>query len=193
MTPMMPTGFPPPVATHPLIEQIGLECCISPSLSIWRRSPPDADAPLIRLGDKVVVFDYVRMVVGGIHEYPHAGIQIGSGTMINCGSFLSGEGGLIIENEVLIGPQVKILSAGHQIDDGHETIHRNSITFSPVHIEEGAWLGAGATVTQGCRIGKGAVVAAGSVVTHDIPPFAVVTGVPARILRYRRFSDPLPV
>lgn len=187
---MTPTGFPPPLASHPLIEQIGAECCLSPSLSIWRRSALDPENPLIRLGEKVVIFDYVRMVVGGRHEYPHAGIQIGSGTMINCGSFLSGEGGLIIENEVLIGPQVKILSAGHQIDDGHAYIHRNRITFASVHIEIGAWLGAGCTVTQGCRIGQGAVVAAGAVVTHDVPPFAVVTGVPARVQRYRHFTEP---
>ncbi|MGD9947274.1 MAG: DapH/DapD/GlmU-related protein [Desulfobulbus sp.] len=145
--------------------------------------------PLIRLSDHVVIFDYVRLVVGDPSEAPCVGITIGERVMINSGSFLSGEGGLVIENEVLIGPHVKILSAGHQIDDGVESVYRNPLSYAPVRICHGAWIGAGATVTQGCTIGRGAVVAAGAVVTKDVPPLAIVTGVPAEIQRFRKIND----
>ena len=185
---MHPIGLPEITSTHPLIEQMGQLCRLSPTLSVWRRCEMDPGRPFITFGDEVVIFDYVRLVVSNREEWPDAGITLGNRVMINCGSFLSGEGGLIIEDEVLIGPHVKILSAGHQLDDGHPSIYRNKITYAPTHIGEGAWLGAGATITQGCRIGKGVVVAAGAVVTHDAPDFAIVTGIPASIQRFRRIQ-----
>lgn len=178
----------PITVSHPKIEKIGENSIISSTASIWRRGEMDLKNPLISIGSGVVIFDYVRMVVSNRSETRHAGIRLGNRVMVNAGSFLSGEGGLIIEDEVLIGPHVKILSAGHDIDGENESIYRNKITYNPIHIESGAWLGAGATITQGCRIGKGAVVSAGAVVTEDIPPFAVVMGVPAKIKRFRKIA-----
>ncbi len=185
---MSPTGLPDISLAHPLIEQVGSLCRISPLTSIWRRCEPDPLAPLIILKNEVVLFDFVRLVVSNRAESLDAGIILGNRVMVNVGSFLSGEGGLIIEDEVLIGPHVKILSAGHALDDGPPSIYQNPITYAPTWIGEGAWIGAGATVTQGCRVGRGAVVAAGAVVTKDVPDFAVVTGIPARIQRYRRVA-----
>lgn len=179
----------PITASHPKIEQIGKKCRVSSTVSIWRRGKMDASNPLISLGSGVVIFDYVRMVVSDRSETKHAGIRLGNRVMVNSGSFLSGEGGLIIEDEVLIGPHVKILTAGHEIDGEKESIYQNKITYEPVYIESGAWLGAGSTITQGCRIGKGAVISAGAVVTHDVPSFAVVMGVPARIKRFRKIVN----
>lgn len=183
------SGLPSIVKSHDLIEIIGDGCCLSQTLSIWRRGSYDIANPLIQFGSQVVIFDYVRIVVSDRVETKLAGLKIGNRVMINSGSFLSGEGGLIIEDEVLIGPHVKILTAGHEIDNGHQSIYRNSITYAPVNIEQGAWIGAGATITQGCSIGRGAVVAAGAVVTKDVPANAVVAGVPAKIQRFREFHD----
>lgn len=61
--------------------------------------------------------------------------------------------------------------------------HWDGVTIRPVHIEKRAWIGFGASILKGVRIGEGAVVGAGSVVTRDVPPFAVVAGNPARIVR----------
>jgi acetyltransferase-like isoleucine patch superfamily enzyme len=91
---------------------------------------------------------------------------------------------------VLIGPHVRILSAGHAIHGGEDIIARNRITHEPVRIEAGAWIGGGCTVLQGVRIGRGAAVGAGSVVTRDIPSFAVAVGNPARVIRYRKGREP---
>lgn len=181
--------LPPIVSSHNLIEIIGDNCCISPTVSIWRRCDLNLSSPMIRLGRDVVIFDFVRIVVSCKSECLDAGLIIGNNVMINSGSFISGEGGLVIEDEVLIGPHVKILSAGHQVDGEHESIYRNAITYDPVHIEFGAWIGAGATITQGCRIGRGSVVAAGAVVTRDVPAFAVVAGVPASIIKLRKINE----
>jgi galactoside O-acetyltransferase len=178
----------PITISHPKIEQIGENSIVSSTVSIWRRGEMDLANPLIVIGSGVVVFDYVRMVVSDRSETRHAGIRLGNRVMVNSGSFLSGEGGLIIEDEVLIGPHVKILSAGHEIDGEKESIYQNKITYDSIYIESGAWLGAGATITQGCRIGKGAVISAGAVVTEDVPPFAVVMGIPAKIKRFRTIA-----
>lgn len=178
-------GFPEIVITHPLIEQIGEGCRIDETVSIWRRGALNAADPLITIGNDIILFEHVRLVVSNKSESQLAGIHIGNGVNVNVGSFLSGEGGLFIEDEVLIGAHVRILTAGHSIDLGNESILRNDLTYAPVRIGRGAWLGAGCTVLQGRNIGRGAVVGAGSVVTRNVPPLAVVAGNPARIVRFR--------
>lgn len=175
-------GVPDVVPAHPGIDVLGAGCRIDPTVSVMRFG---RRADVIRLADEVSVYAGTRLVVSDVDGYAGAGIEIGRRTIINVGGYLSGEGRLTIGAEVLIGPHVKLLSAGHEIDDGDEIVARNGITRAPVVIEDGAWIGAGATVLQGVRVGKGAVVAAGSVVTHDVPPGTVVAGVPARKVRDR--------
>src|SRR5699024_5219309 len=108
-----------------------------------------------------------------------ARLVLGHQVIINVGSYISGEGGLVIGEEVLIGAHVRILSAGHEIHRGAPSIARNPITYGPIHIGKGAWIGAGSTILQGVTVGEGSVVGAGSVVTKDIPPYAVAVGNPA--------------
>ena len=114
-------------------------------------------------------------------------MRIGARTIVNVGAYLSGEGGLDIGEDVLIGAHAKILSAGHAIDEGADVIiARNRITRAKIVVEDGAWIGAGAIVLEGVTIGRGAVVAAGSVVRQDVPAGMVAAGVPARLIRARR-------
>jgi galactoside O-acetyltransferase len=183
------TGFPPSVTAFQDIDRVGANCRISPSVTIMRvgNSMPGRG---IVLGDEVILFDHVRLLIGDLSLSPHAGLAIGDRAIINVGGYISGEGGLIIEDDVLIGPHVRILSAGHAIHGGEDIIARNPITHEPVHIEAGAWIGGGCTVLQGVRIGRGAAIGAGSVVTRDIPPFAVAVGNPARVIRYRKGREP---
>ena len=104
---------------------------------------------------------------------------------------------LIIGNYCSIGPQVKfILSAEHST---------NTITTYPLRVrllgqdyeaeskgdivlEDDVWIGYGATIMSGITIGRGAVIAAGAIVTKDVPPYAIVGGIPAKVIRYR-FSE----
>jgi acetyltransferase-like isoleucine patch superfamily enzyme len=144
----------------------------------------------IYLGTGVQLFDDVRLVLGAIEQSPWTDLRIGSRTVINVGCYVSGEGGLEIGEDVLIGAHGRILSAGHAIHHADPRVARNPLTHAPVVIGSGAWLGAGNTVLQGVRIGEGAVVGAGSVVTRDIPPYAVAAGNPARVKHYRKGHEP---
>jgi acetyltransferase-like isoleucine patch superfamily enzyme len=108
-------------------------------------------------------------------------IRIGSNTVINPHCDLDGRGGLVIGNNVNISAHVIIVAGFHDIDDGCN--FQGSI--GPVTVEDYAWICVGAKILPGVRIGRGAVVAAGSVVTNSVSPNTVVGGVPARKLRDR--------
>ena len=181
-------GVPDVVTSHLGIDALGNGCRVDPSVSVMRFGQRE---DVICLASDVSIYAHNRLVVSDVEAHRGAHISIGSRTIINVGGYLSGEGGLSIGADVLIGPHVKLLSAGHAIDAGHVHIAKNAITRAPVTIEDGAWVGAGAVVLEGVTIGAGAVVAAGSVVRTDVPAGAVFAGVPARFIRWRQGVDGL--
>jgi len=99
--------------------------------------------------------------------------------------YLNAYGGLIIESEVRIGHMTSVLTSDHRFEDRETPIHRQGIEAAPVRIRQDAWLGSHVTVLKGVTVGKGAVVAAGAVVTEDVPDFAIVAGVPAKVVGWR--------
>ena len=107
-------------------------------------------------------------------------IRVGRNVFINQACMLNDIGGIEIGDDVMIGPRVSLLTTGHPLDPGRR---RRQIVAAPIAIERNVWLGAGATVLQGVTIGADAVVAAGAVVTRDVPPRTLVAGVPAQVLR----------
>jgi acetyltransferase-like isoleucine patch superfamily enzyme len=107
-------------------------------------------------------------------------IRVGRNVFINQACIVNDIGGIEIGDDVMIGPRVSLLTAGHPVDPSRR---RGQIVAAPIVIESNVWLGAGATVLQGVTIGSDAVVGAGAVVTHDVPPKTLVAGVPARVLR----------
>lgn len=104
---------------------------------------------------------------------------IGRDVFINMGCKFQDQGGLTIEDGALIGHNVVIATLNHPLDPAH----RADVVPAPVVIGRGAWIGSNATILPGVTIGDGAVVAAASVVTKDVPPDTVVVGSPARVLR----------
>ena len=111
-------------------------------------------------------------------------------------SFLGGQGGIVIGTDVIMGPGVRIFSENHRTDAMDRPIRAQGVTRATVRIDDDCWIGAGATILAGVTIGTGSVVAAGAVVTHDVPPWSVVAGVPARVVRSRspetRANPPVP-
>ncbi|UJA20884.1 sugar O-acetyltransferase [Thermoleophilia bacterium SCSIO 60948] len=107
-------------------------------------------------------------------------IRVGRDVFINQGCTLNDIGGITIGDEVFIGPNVSLISSGHPVDPVRR---RAEITAAPITIERGVWLCAGATVLQGVTVGEDSVVAAGAVVSRDVPAGVIVCGVPARVLR----------
>lgn len=111
-------------------------------------------------------------------------LAIGDYVFFNYGCMLLTGGGVRIDDYVLFGPGVTILSANHDIRAG-VLMRTSGPIYGPVHIEAEAWLAARSVILPGVTIGKGAVVAAGAVVTKDIEPYSIVGGVPARVIGRR--------
>ena len=88
-------------------------------------------------------------------------------------------GGIIIEDNVLIGPKVNLVTENHPLDPAD----RKSLVCQSIVVKYNAWIGAAATILPGVTIGENAVVAAGAVVTSDVPPNTVVGGVPAKVIK----------
>lgn len=105
--------------------------------------------------------------------------SIGKDVFINFGCTFLDQGGITIEDGVFIGPGAKIITEGHP----EQPAIRHTLHTQPVVIRRNAWIGAGATVLPGITVGENAIVAAGAVVTKDVPGNTVVAGVPAKIIR----------
>ncbi|WP_207423798.1 DapH/DapD/GlmU-related protein [Desertivirga brevis] len=105
--------------------------------------------------------------------------KIGKNVFINFDCVFLDLGGITIEDGVLIAPKVSLLSEGHPLSPND----RHSLVPGHIHIKKNAWIGAGATILPGVTIGENAVVAAGAVVSKDVPANAVVGGVPARTIK----------
>ena len=106
-------------------------------------------------------------------------------TWIGQNCFLHSAGGLKIGEAVGMGPMVKILTSVHKEDGFSKPILFCDLEFKEVIIEDGCDVGTGSIILPGVKIGEGSIVGAGSVVTKDVPPYSVVAGNPAKILRER--------
>jgi acetyltransferase-like isoleucine patch superfamily enzyme len=106
-------------------------------------------------------------------------IVIGKHVFINMDCVFLDLGGITIEDGVLIAPKVSLLSEGHPIAPED----RGSLVVGHIHIKKNAWIGANATILPGVTIGENSVVAAGSVVSRDVPDNTVVGGVPAKVIK----------
>lgn len=110
-------------------------------------------------------------------------IELGENVSINPYACLSGK--VTIGNGVRIASHVSIVGFNHGFDDIETPIYRQPLTSLGIEIGDDVWIGANAVVLDGVKIGRGAVIAAGAVVTKNIPAMAIAGGVPARVLRYR--------
>ena len=106
--------------------------------------------------------------------------RIGKNVFINFDCTFLDLGGITIEDNVMIAPKVSLLSEGHPL----EPEHRHQLAPGKVHIKRNVWIGAGATILPGVTVGENAMVAAGAVVTKDVPDNSVVGGVPAKVIKY---------
>ena len=132
----------------------------------------------------------------GCAIYAHGGgaIAIGDQVSINANVTLNAsvDGEIYIGNHVLIGPGVLMRATDHSFARTDLPISLQGHVPGTIKIEDGAWIGGNVTILGGVTIGQGAVVAAGAVVTRDVSPFSVVSGVPAKHLKWRE-NRPVPV
>lgn len=114
-----------------------------------------------------------------IHSDYGRHLRIGKNVFINGGATFVDLGGIEIADRALIGPNATIISVNHPL----EPARRRGVELKPVKIGKNAWLGANSTILPGVTVGENAVVAAGAVVSHDVPANTVVAGVPAREIK----------
>ena len=121
--------------------------------------------------------DDVRILPPFICDFGNR-VKFSKGVFINHSAILSASGGIEFEEGVMAAPGLKIATINHDMYDRHFTY-----TYGKVVIKKNAWLGLNVTICPGVTIGKYAVVAAGAVVTKDVPDYAVVGGVPAKVIK----------
>jgi acetyltransferase-like isoleucine patch superfamily enzyme len=111
---------------------------------------------------------------------------IGKGAWIGQQCFFHSAGGIEIGSHVGIGPGVKILTSSHTLGNIHTPILHNPVEFAPVKVGDNSDIGVGAIILPGVNIGVGVQVGAGAVVTQSVENYAVVAGVPAKVLYFRK-------
>lgn len=137
--------------------------------------------------------------------------EIGNAVFVGCQSYIQGrfDGSCVIGNHVWIGPQsyfdardlvledyvgwgpgAKVLGSTHTGLPVEVPIVKTDLEIRPVRVGRGADIGVNAVLLPGVTVGEGSIIGAGAVVTHDVPPYAVVAGVPARLLRWRKAYEP---
>jgi acetyltransferase-like isoleucine patch superfamily enzyme len=107
-------------------------------------------------------------------------ITVGRAVFVGYECAFTGHAAINIADEVMIAHKVNLVTAGHPVEPDRR---RAYITAEPITIDTNAWIGAAATVLPGVTIGADSVVAAGAVVTHDVPPATLVAGVPATVVK----------
>lgn len=146
----------------------------------------------ISIGPDSYVMKNAILHVYNFRDLPHAGIRIGARSLIGEACILRGQGGITIGDDVFLAPLVQMLAVNHVYHDTSRPISLQGITCQGITVEDGAWIGGGAIILDGVRIGKNAVVGAGAVVTRDVPDYCVVVGNPARIVRDLRSQPVAP-
>ena len=127
--------------------------------------------------------DGIRILTPFICDFGNR-VKFGKNVFINHSAILSASGGIEFEDGVSIAPGVRIATINHDFNERH-----TKYTYGKVLIKKNAWLGMNVTICPGVTIGAYAVVAAGAVVTKDVPDYAVVGGVPAKVIKMQNPNE----
>lgn len=144
----------------------------------------------VQIGPETFVMKNAILHVYNFRNLPHAGIRIGARSLVGESCILRGQGGITIGDDVYLATLVQMLAVNHVYHDTTRPISHQGITAQGIVVEDGVWIGAGAIILDGVRIGRNSVVGAGAVVTRDVPPYALVAGNPAKVVRDLR-TDPV--
>lgn len=134
---------------------------------------------IIHRGHNISYHEGFRVFNGAHNIYVGSEVNL-LDSMINAGDT---EGRVTIDDYVFLSHGTKIIARGH---DYHlfNADRQQKVTEKPIHIKEGVWVGGGSIILGGVTIGKHSVVASGSVVTKDVPDYAIVGGNPAKLIKY---------
>ncbi len=139
----------------------------------------------ITIGNNVRIRENVWIQATSTLDNPGVGLTIAEGTYIGPRCMLGAGGGIVIGRDATLGAAVHVLAEDHAFRDPDLPIHEQGVTRKGIVIEDEVWIGNAAILLDGVRIGRGAVVGAGAVVTRDVPARAVAVGNPARVVGMR--------
>ena len=141
----------------------------------------------IKLGNRVTIGKYAIIRPSNIYGGPiGAGLTMGDNSNIGPYNYIGCSGKITIGNNVMLAPRVSIYAENHVFDHPDVLIRDQGVEKKDVIIEDDCWIAANSILLAGVTIGKGSVVAAGSVVTENVPPYSVVGGVPAKLIKSRK-------
>jgi acetyltransferase-like isoleucine patch superfamily enzyme len=143
----------------------------------------------IDIGEETIVMHHAELHVYNFRNLRQSGIRIGRESLIGEFCVIRGTGGVTIGDRVYLSPMVHVYSNSHVFRDPKVCFVDQGITTQGVTIEDECWIGAMAILLDGVTVGRRSVVAAGAVVTSDVPPYSLVAGVPARVVRDLRQDD----
>lgn len=113
------------------------------------------------------------------------GLKLGNNSNIGPYSWIGCSGYIELGDNVMMGPRVSLLAENHNFERTDIPMKEQGVTRGTIVIEDDCWLGANCSVLSGVRVGRGSIIATGAVVTKDVPPWSIVAGVPARVIRTR--------
>ncbi|MHC4473888.1 MAG: acyltransferase [Planctomycetota bacterium] len=156
-----------------LVCWIKFRCFVSPRAEVEL-------SPLLTIGKGTEISSFTKL------KASDGPVEIGKRVAIATGCFISADkGGVVIGDYTMCGPNVSIVGNSYRHDRVDVPMSLQEKTSEGIHIDRDVWIGAGATVLDGARIGEGAIVSAGSLVYEEVRPYAIVVGVPARPVSVR--------
>lgn len=144
----------------------------------------------IKLGRNFKLGSFSHMIASGTLANLGRGIVVGDNVGIGEFAYLGGAGGLRIGSDVIVGQYFSTHPENHIFADPVVPIREQGVTREGINIGSDCWIGAKVTILDGVSLGRGCVVAAGSVVTHSFPDHAIIGGVPAKVLMMRGETKP---
>ena len=140
----------------------------------------------ITIANRVVIEQSVIIKSG---KYPNGEIKVGDDSYIGPNCYLDGVGGITISSDVLISPNCKLITSQHNYSDYKSKINLQGREFSCISVGKDVWIGSNSVILPGIKIGDGAVIGAGSVVTKNVGEFEVVAGNPAKRIKMRKLDE----
>lgn len=142
----------------------------------------------IILGDNVSIHRNTIIECTGVIRELGEGLVIGNNVGIAQNCFIQVRGFVSIGSNVMFGPNVSIFSENHGFENTEIPMIKQATIRKGVVIEDDVWLGTQSVILDGVTIGKGSIVAAGAIVNISVPPYSIVAGVPAKIIKSRIIS-----
>ena len=139
----------------------------------------------VNIGDEVMIGAY-SIVRASMLSSLGEGLSIGKKSSLDAFSFIGAGGGVFIGDCVIMGQHVSFHAENHQYDRLDVPIREQGTTRQGIVIENDCWVGSNVTFLDGAHVGRGCVIAAGTVVRGEIPEYSVVAGVPGRVIKSRK-------